>query len=208
MTETKPILAPDPSPPRERPAAPEAATIGETLRLRRKRRGLSLKDVASRAGLSIGLLSQVERGLTMPSVRSMRGICEALEMPVPWLFAGGQGESPGEAGLIVRQPARRRISAPETGMAHELLTPDSQTHIQMLRSVLPPGSESPPIYGTAAGGICGLVLRGTLWLEVDGRACSVAAGDSFAFDAHHPARYRAKGECECEVIWAVSPPSV
>lgn len=190
------------------PLSPEAAAIGERLRLRRKRRGLSLKNVAERAGLSIGLLSQVERGLTMPSVRSMRGICEALEMPVPWLFAAGQGEAAGDAALIVRQGARRRLVQAESGLQHELLTPDSQPHIQMLRSVLQPGSESLPIYETATGGTCGLVLRGTLGLEVDGHHYSVATGDSFAFDARLRVRYCAEGPGECEVVWAVSPPSV
>lgn len=188
--------------------SPEAAAIGEKLRLRRKRRGLSLKCVAERAGLSIGLLSQVERGLTMPSVRSMRGICEALDMPVPWLFAAGQGGEAGEAALIVRQSARRRLAQADAGMQHELLTPDKQPHIQMLRSVLQPGVAAPPIYETATGGICGLVLRGTLGLEVDGGHYSVAAGDSFAFDASRAARYCAEGAGECEVVWAVSPASV
>ena len=47
-------------------ARQNTSRIGERLRLRRKMRGLSLKEVTGRAGLSAGMLSQVERGLAYP----------------------------------------------------------------------------------------------------------------------------------------------
>ncbi len=42
--------------------------------------GRSLQQVADQAEISVGLLSQIERGLTMPSLRSLRQICTALDM--------------------------------------------------------------------------------------------------------------------------------
>src|SRR3546814_1232324 len=60
--------------------------IGQKLRQRRKVRRKSLKEVATRSSLSIGLLSQIERGISSPSLRSLKQICEALEMPMSWLF--------------------------------------------------------------------------------------------------------------------------
>ena len=44
--------------------------LGRELRRLRKTRGLSLGEVAGKAGLSLGLISQVERGITSPSIRS------------------------------------------------------------------------------------------------------------------------------------------
>jgi transcriptional regulator with XRE-family HTH domain len=55
----------DPSP---LEAQSETRQVGETLRLRRQMRGLSLKQVAEPAGISVGMLSQVERGLAAPSI--------------------------------------------------------------------------------------------------------------------------------------------
>lgn len=189
-------------------ALPEAAAIGSKLRLRRKRRQLSLKEVSERSGLSIGLLSLVERGLTMPSVRSMRAICEALDMPVLWLFDGAQDNAAQEGDIVVRHPQRRRLAYSDNGIQKELLTPDSQPHIQMLRFVLQPGADSGDPYSNDTGGKCGIVLRGTLGLSLDERQFSIATGDSFAFDARQKVRFWAEGAAECEVIWVVAPPTV
>ncbi|WP_151718427.1 helix-turn-helix domain-containing protein [Gemmobacter serpentinus] len=200
--------ATEPSPRRAPLASAEAAEIGRKLRLRRKRRQLSLKEVSEKSGLSIGLLSLVERGLTMPSVRSMRAICGALDMPVLWLFEGGEGEAAQEADIVVRQPARRRLAYSDNGIQKELLTPDSQPHIQMLRFVLQAGADSGDPYSNDAGGKCGIVLRGRLGLALDDRQFSIATGDSFAFDARQKVRFWAEGPEDCEVIWVVAPPTV
>lgn len=56
--------------------------IGQELRQRRKARCLSLKELAAKADLSIGLLSQIERGLSTPCLRSLNQICQVLDMPI------------------------------------------------------------------------------------------------------------------------------
>lgn len=69
----------------------DAVQVGETLRLRRQMRGMSLKQVAEPAGISVGMLSQVERGLAAPSIKTLRAICSAMDMPVNWLFHRNNG---------------------------------------------------------------------------------------------------------------------
>lgn len=182
--------------------------LGEKLRLRRKLRKLSLKAVAEKAGLSIGLLSQVERGLTTPSIRSLRAICEALDMPALWLFERS-GESGGEeSDVVVRREARRRLAYVDSGLHKEILTPDAQPQIQLLRFVLQPGADSGEPYSDLEGGKCGIVLRGALGLSVDGRSFTIRAGDSFAFPATSLVRFWSLGEEVCEVIWGVAPATV
>lgn len=188
------------------PSAPNA--IGEKLRLRRKVKKLSLKEVSEKAGVSIGLLSQVERGLTMPSVRSMHAICSALEMPVFWLFETSEPNSREEGSVVVRQADRRKLHYTENGLRKEILTPDTVPQIQMLRFRLQPGAHSGEPYNSSEGGKCGMVLTGTLGLEVDGRGFTVNTGDSFAFPATSPVRFWAIGEVECEVLWVVSPATI
>ncbi|MDT7695129.1 MAG: hypothetical protein QOI75_4496, partial [Pseudonocardiales bacterium] len=46
--------------------------IGDQLRLLRSRRGLSLRALAAEAGVSATLLSQIERGVTEPSLATLR----------------------------------------------------------------------------------------------------------------------------------------
>lgn len=188
------------------PATPakDPSGIGPRLRARRKVRGMSLQQVAARAEVSIGLLSQIERGLSMPSVRSLRAICAALEMPVGWLFDAPEAGVPDP--VVVPRHRRRVLDLGHKGMIKELLTPDECRGIQMMRLVIRPGGVSgQTAYNHPEGAKCGTVLSGVLGLEVDGEVHRLEAGDSFAFDATRMIRFWADGTCEAVVIWVVSP---
>ncbi|MCP4653224.1 MAG: helix-turn-helix domain-containing protein [Candidatus Omnitrophica bacterium] len=52
--------------------------IGQKIRLLRQKKNLALKDLAEKTGLSSSFLSQLEKGLTLPSVDSLRKIAHAL----------------------------------------------------------------------------------------------------------------------------------
>lgn len=182
--------------------------VGETLRLRRQMRGMSLKQVADPAGISVGMLSQVERGLASPSIKTLRAICATMDMPVNWLFHR-DGEQESEAAeYIVPRGARRSLTYHDGALTKELLTPDTQPKIQMLRFVLSPGASSGEPYCNAEGGKCGIVLAGTLGLELNGAEFTVGTGDSFAFPATMMVRFWAIGDEPCEVIWVVAPATV
>ena len=181
-------------------------SYGEKLRLRRKVKGLSLQQVASSTGISIGQLSQIERGISAPSLRSLRNICQALDMPMGWLFDGHAEAYPEESGMVVRAKARRAIALSAGAMTKELLTPDACTGIQMMRIVIQPGGASgEEPYTTKGGARCATVLQGALGLEVDGRSLVLERGDSFAFVATHRLRFWCIGAGPCELVWAVTP---
>ena len=56
--------------------------LGEVIRARRKDQGRSLRDVAAAARVSLGYLSEVERGRKKPSSELLAAICEALDLPL------------------------------------------------------------------------------------------------------------------------------
>lgn len=60
--------------------------IGETIRALRKERGLTLKQMARRTGLSVSLLSQIERAESSASISSLYKIAVALDVPIKELF--------------------------------------------------------------------------------------------------------------------------
>ncbi|WP_027348676.1 helix-turn-helix domain-containing protein [Halotalea alkalilenta] len=183
--------------------------LGMRLRLRRKVRNMSLQEVSSLAGISIGQLSQIERGLTMPSINSMTAICAALEMPVAWLFddAGTSQDDPDD-GIVVRHRRRRILDLGEKRTVKELLTPDACTGIQMCRMTLKPGgSTGDTPYNHPQGFKCGTVLSGTVMLEVDAKPYRLEAGDSFAFPATCMIRFWCVGDENAEMIWVASPAS-
>lgn len=60
--------------------------LGETLRELRLASGLTLRDVSSVALVSLGYLSEVERGQKEASSELLNAICGALEVPLPYLL--------------------------------------------------------------------------------------------------------------------------
>lgn len=188
-----------------RPAA-ASDSVGQKLRHRRVVRRMSLSEVAEKAGLSIALLSQIERGLSTPSLRSLNQICEALDMPMRWLFDADGAAAAGEETVVVRSANRRCLDLGNSGMSKEILSTDAVPQLQLMRFVLHPGvtsgiSPSPHPTGAKAG----TVLAGQLWLEVNGREHVLNRGDSFSFHASSAYRFACFGDVDCEMIWAVTP---
>ena len=66
--------------PKERSVADRNAeeTLGQKIRKRRRAIDMTLQQVSERVGLSIGFLSQIERGMSAPSLASLCNIAEAL----------------------------------------------------------------------------------------------------------------------------------
>ena len=176
--------------------------LGRKLRLRRAIKRFSLQQVAERADISVGLLSQIERGITTPSLRSLRQICTALDMPVGWLFDVPTSK---REDAVVRANARRTLDLGPKGMRKELLSPDEVTAIQMMRIEIRPGGEAGEAIRNENGAKCGIVMSGTLALELDGIVHVVGPGDSFAFEATRPHRFWCKGQETVDLFWVVTP---
>ena len=56
--------------------------LGSKLRGVRRSKGKTIQQVALSAGLSVGFVSQVERGIAVPSIASLKKLALALEQPV------------------------------------------------------------------------------------------------------------------------------
>ena len=65
--------------------------IGLKIKKIRLNKGLALKELASKSGLTSSFLSQLENGMTAPSVASLHKIAEALGIKVANLFQEGEG---------------------------------------------------------------------------------------------------------------------
>jgi transcriptional regulator with XRE-family HTH domain/mannose-6-phosphate isomerase-like protein (cupin superfamily) len=68
-----------------------ARAIGEKLRAVRQERQMSLRELANKAEVSASMLSQIETGKVFPSVRSLYGIANALNVSVDYFFPEQNG---------------------------------------------------------------------------------------------------------------------
>ena len=64
--------------------------LGQRIRAARDIRGLTQEELAARAKLNNSFLSQLERGLKAPSLKTLDAIAKALEVPISQLFADGE----------------------------------------------------------------------------------------------------------------------
>ncbi|HTV71823.1 MAG TPA: XRE family transcriptional regulator [Rhizobiaceae bacterium] len=173
------------------------------LRALRKARGLKLAEVALKLGRSIGWVSQVERGLSQPSLADLRSFAELFAVPLSLFFSHDVPEE-AERGVIVRAGHRRTLGTSETGLVEELLSPDLGGSFEMLRSEFAPGAAL-AVEAQRDTEDAGYVVSGRLDIEIGGVWHSLGAGDSFRFSGK-TYRWRNPGDVAAVVIWVVSPP--
>jgi transcriptional regulator with XRE-family HTH domain len=145
------------------------------VRALRRERGLTLKALGQRAGLSHPFLSQVERGLAQPSVSSVERIAGALGVPVAQLWTPPRRL---ETALVLRR-------GEATGEPVRELAPSVREWTG--------GSRRWPAPETVAGEVLVYVARGAVEVELDGTVHRLGEGDALRFDGAIPHRLRRAG---------------
>lgn len=182
---------------------PDERLLAGDIRALRKARGLTLAEIGLKLGRSVGWVSQVERGLSMPSLGDIRAFAELFRVPVS-LFFSHDVPVEIERGVVVRAGSRRRLGTSESGLVEELLSPDLGGSFEMLRSVFAPGAAL-KTEARRPTEEAGYVVSGTFEIEIAGDWHRLGEGDSFRFDGK-PFRWRNPGTEPAVVIWVVSPP--
>jgi len=156
--------------------------IGTRIREVRLGRGLSVSELARRAGVSKSLISQVERGQANPSVDTARAIALALEVPLFSLFL----EEAEPETALVRRAERIRLAVPGSEVIRELLTTDLDRDMVLVYCRLGPNAQSSPSPVSHRGEEFTFVVKGTLVVTLQSQEYILEAGDAFYFDARIP----------------------
>lgn len=180
--------------------------VGQQLRDLRRARRLSLKELSEQAGLSIGLLSQIERGSSSPSLRSLQALSRALKVPARWFFNDGVVPPAAERDVVVRRGGGRHLHLTGKGIIKELVTPDLSGTLQVLLVRIAPGGSTGDDYYWHPGEEAGYVMDGSLELWVEEQRFLLEAGDSFRFASQRPHRALNPGEVETRILWVTTPP--
>lgn len=211
---------------------PDYPQIGEQLRVLRRERGLSLRDLADRLGVSPSLISQIERGRANPSVSTLYAIAAELEASLDELLfndrkpaeRAGATEStavgepvPPEAGPVERTPdragrspavqrskARKHIRL-ASGVIWERLTTVSEPGVEFLYVIYEVGGASSPedAFQRHAGHEWGYVISGELQVTIGFDEHLLEPGDSISIDSRIPHRLANVGDTPVHAIWFV-----
>ncbi len=191
--------------------------FGPRLREARISGGLSVRELARRVGCSASLISQIERGVSVPSVGVLYSLATELGSSLDYLlFGSGPGPDGGGAAMapsapvpavppaaVVQRGRDRKIIDLASGVRWERLTPQSEAMTDFLEVIYSPGGHSTderrPLRHD--GREYALVISGTLTANVGFESYDLDPGDSIAFDAAVPHEYLNKTG---EVVRAIS----
>jgi transcriptional regulator with XRE-family HTH domain len=150
---------------------------------------LSLEVVAERTGLSIGFISQIERGLSSPSLRVLATLADVLGVGLAALFGTKDNEGSNDA-IITRERERAELKLWRSGISKQLLSPaGSEGRLNLFLVLMQPGASTGDELYTHEGEEAGLVLEGAMTLVVDAESWTVGSGDSFRFASRRPHRF-------------------
>jgi transcriptional regulator with XRE-family HTH domain len=180
--------------------------LGQQIRALRRAQKLSLAQLAERSDLSIGNLSQIERGVRSPSVRSLQRLSECLKVPIADLFQTRGLPPAAELGTILRRKARPTLNLSKNGCHKELLTPMMPGMLQLLLVTLDPGGSSGSEHYSHKGEEAGVVIAGAMKLWIEDQAYILKEGDSFRFKSTRRHRFESASKQITRVIWAITPP--
>ncbi|MGW0118621.1 helix-turn-helix domain-containing protein [Streptomyces sp. NPDC003327] len=179
--------------------------LARNLKRWRNERGFTLDALAARAGVSRGMIIQIEQARTNPSVGTTVKLADALGVSLTTLLDHEQGP---QVRLVPPEQAVRMWSTPTGSSTTLLVGADARGPLELWAWTLVPGDSSasdPHPEGTTE---LLHVTAGVLTLVVDGVEHAVPAGTSAVFEASAPHVYRNDGEEPVEMTMAVSVPPV
>ncbi len=174
--------------------------IGERIHARRTELGLSLRDLAKKVDLTASFLSQIERDLADPSIKSLRKIADALGVPMLNFLVEAEEPNP-----VVRRDQRKKLMVPGSQSTIELLTPDLNRKIEMFLTRVPPGKRNIAQPLTQPTEECILVLEGALLVKLNGNEYLLEAGDSIYFEGSNLTSMVVSGDEPAVFVSAMTP---
>jgi transcriptional regulator with XRE-family HTH domain len=178
-----------------------AEGVGRRLKELRRSKDLTLAQLAERTGLSIGSLSQVERGLVSPTIRTVYAVSTALGVSPAWIIDPDSVKAQDPDGPYIVRSTRRKPFFNRNGVIKHLATPETEARYTGFIVTLEPNASSGDEQYTHAGEEIGLVLSGSLILEIGEKTYRVNAGDSFAFPSSLSHRFYNDTSMDTVVFW-------
>ncbi len=176
--------------------------IGKKIKELRVTKGLTQEELADRAELSKGFISQLERDLTSPSIATLIDILQCLGTTISEFFR----EEPEEQIVFHDKDYFEKIDS-ELGNTTEWIIPNAQKNMmEPIRLTLAPGGT---MYRDLPheGEEFGYVLKGTIRIHIGKKSYLARKGESFYFTPHSEHYLEAAGTTGATVIWVSTPPN-
>lgn len=177
--------------------------IGKTVRKLRLKAGLTQEELANRADLTKGFISQVENDATSPSISTLNDIVSALGVNLCDFFRNDQGPQK----VIYGKDDWMVSGDSEKGYTLTFLVPRAhQQRMEPILVSLEPGHSTPVDQGHE-GEEFGFVLTGQITLFLGSESYRVKKGECFFYPADAPHNLTNSGKRRAQLLWTSTPPS-
>ncbi|QIZ37250.1 helix-turn-helix domain-containing protein [Saccharopolyspora sp. ASAGF58] len=176
-------------------------SVGARLRERRLALRLTLRQVADRAGLSEGFVSQLERGVHSGSIATLQKITAVLGLDVGDVFTWDRSPA------VLRFTDQQGFAFGESGRKVRL-TPKQFHHLEAFLGVFEAGGSTgvePYSHGDSEELL--FVVSGEVEVTVGAAVHHLSALDSITYSSSEPHRVKESAGGTATVLWAMAPPS-
>lgn len=194
----------------------EELDVGKKIKSLRVAKNMAAKQLASEAGISFGMLSQLEKGSTQGSVETLRKIAKVLDVTIAHLFTNNSEEPliqsleniENEKSYVVRSDSRKKISFPDPLYTCELLVPDLQGDIELLQVNMEPNRITEDLIPHTKGGEeCDYVLEGEIVVTLNNKEFELKKGDSIRFNPEIPHKIENRSSKKASYLSIITPVS-
>jgi transcriptional regulator with XRE-family HTH domain len=177
--------------------------LGQKIRRMRQARGLTVVELAKRARVTTGFISQLEHSHTVPSLQTLQRVAAVLDVSLTY-FLFEENLQP----QVVRKRERPILHLGHEGARVALLSPLPSRHLELALLELPPGAVSWSTVRSHEGQQCHLVLQGTVRADYGEHTYRLDEGDSILWDGAMPYRLENIGHTEARLLLAMAPASL
>lgn len=176
--------------------------IGNRMKELRVQYGLTQQELADRAELTKGFISQLERNLNAPSIGTLLDIIQCLGTTPAEFFTDEEPEQ-----IVFKEEDYFEKIDEENNHSLEWIVPNAQKNaMEPVRMTLHSGGKS-EIYLPHEGEEFGYVIKGTIRIHYAGKSQTVRTGESFYFKAGKRHYLENTGARDAVLIWITTPPS-
>ena len=176
--------------------------IGKKLKDLRNQCGLTQEELADRAELSKGFISQLEHDVTSPSISTLADILQCLGSSLSEFFA-----APLEEKVVYTYDEYFEKEDDDLHNLIEWIIPNAQKNMmEPIRLTIKPGGRTYPD-NPHEGEEFGYVLKGKIDIYIGNRIYRAEAGESFYYKPDKTHYIKTAGDDEAMLIWISAPPS-
>jgi transcriptional regulator with XRE-family HTH domain len=177
-------------------AAETMRRVGAQVRRLRTKRGMTLQQMSAETGTSVSMLSMLERGVATPSIGTLVTVASVLGTHMAELF--GEQQEP-------RSPLRPQSEQVEVnsgeGVVRRAVHTDARRGLEMVVNEYAPGTSSGRDPSHHPGTEFGVLVSGSLVVEVDGVEYTLKPGDGMTYSSQIPHRFENRSRSVARAVW-------